>query len=603
MMRLSKPPDLVFNFKYTSFPDLRIITVLLIFTVFSVPFTETSFSNQSLFLSWIVVGGAITATIIGLLFLMKFLCEKRYGQSIPLSLIVLGGGALGGLKGASTEFFINLVAIGQAVPWDEMAVRAYSGSFLGVGLGFAFSLKATYSDEISKNYNKFHDENQRLTEEIATMGRELDLLRDESQDRILKKIIQNITPIATLDFLATDPEKNWRQISEALRVGLSKRVRQESYDLNYVGDKPLSIKEQIQKIFLLEKVNLHPRVLALVQFSTGASITYIDWNPQGSALQLLMNTFVSIIVTTYFRTLLRGRANPSKAFNLLIIWGVIFVNGSLYALVGFILWSKFDPFFQISLFFWHTFLVLTISSVSEIIQYMNVQKDLQENVYQDLIDKRRVMKDHLESQRNEISKHLHGFLITKIHSSATLLDNYAENGDFMSYRSELTKLLKEFTIEGLRSSLNRDVVSSDYFSNLLESWDGMIGISLQVPETLNLTVKKAQRIELAHVIEELISNAYRHGEAQQITITVRWLGDDTLEIEATDNGKGAVLPVKPGLGSKIFQMASDGNWSLRNNPSEGVHVKLIVQLYDPESQVGLTSAEHEDVDQPVGQTP
>lgn len=603
MMRLSKPPDLVFNFKYASFPDLKILVPLLVFTVFSVPFTEAELTETKLFLSWLRVGAIVTSVIIGLLFLMKFLCEKRYGQSIPLSLIVLGGGALGGLKGASTEFFINLVAIGDAFPWDEMAVRAYSGSFLGVGLGFAFSLKATYTREISKTYNKFHDENQKLSEEIATMGQELNLLRDETQGRILKKIIENIRPIGTLDFLAADPERNWRKISEALRIGLAKRVRQESYDLNYVGDKPLSIKEQIQRVFLLERVNLHPRVLALVQFSTGASITYIDWNPQGSALQLIINTFVSIIVTTYFRTLLRGRANPSKAFNLFIISGVIVVNGSLYALVGYVLWSKFDPLFQISLFFWHTFLVLTISSVSEIIQYMNVQKDLQKNVHQDLIDKRRVLKDHLESQRNEISKHLHGFLITKIHSSATLLDRYAEKGDFESYKSELTKLLSEFTIEGLQSSLNRDVVSPDYFSNLLESWDGMIGISLQVPETLSLAIKKTQRIELAHVIEELISNAYRHGEAQLITITVRWLDEDSLEIAATDNGKGAVLPVKPGLGSKIFEMASDGNWSLRNNPSEGVHVKLIVQLYEAESQVGPNSAEYEASVPPVGQTP
>ena len=27
MMRLSKPPDIVFNFKYTSFPDLKIIVL------------------------------------------------------------------------------------------------------------------------------------------------------------------------------------------------------------------------------------------------------------------------------------------------------------------------------------------------------------------------------------------------------------------------------------------------------------------------------------------------------------------------------------------------------------------------------------------------
>ena len=586
MMRLSKPPQLVFNFKYSIFPNLKVVSALLAFTVFSVPFSEASFSDQTVFFAWFWVGGAVTVVVIGVLFLMKNLLEKQYGPRIPLLVIVYGAGIIGGLKGASTEFLVNLVTLQDTYPWDEIAIRAYSGSFLGVGLAFAFCLKATYSADISDSYNKYHEENLLLAQEVATLGREIALVKEISTDRILENVVNNIRPLKTIDVLASDPKKNWRKISEALHIGLATRVRQESYDMHYVGDKPLTIKEQIQKVFLLEKVNLHPRVLALVQFSTGASITYVDWNPRNSILQLIINTFVSITVTTYFRTLLRNRVRPSRFFNLCIVSGVIIVNGSLYALVGYIFWSSFNLYFQISLFFWHTFLVLTISSVSEIIQHVNAQKELQLSVNQDLQDKKEILSKHLEYQTQEISKHLHGFLITKIHTSTTLLDNYAQKGDYESYRRELKQLLQEFTFDGLRSSLNRDVISSDYFAELPQSWEGLIEVSLKTPENLNPIIKKAQRIELAHVVEELISNAYRHGEAQLITIKMRWKDELNLEIVATDNGKGTVVPVKKGLGSKIFDSATDGNWSIRDIAYKGVEVKLAIRLYDLESQVG-----------------
>jgi glucose-6-phosphate-specific signal transduction histidine kinase len=278
------------------------------------------------------------------------------------------------------------------------------------------------------------------------------------------------------------------------------------------------------------------------------------------------------------------------------------VLGSLYALVGYLLWSDFDLIFQISVSFWHTFLILIISSVSEIIQYMEGQRDLQATVHQDLIDKKRVLRNHVENHRHEISKHLHGFLITKIHSSTSLLDRYAESGDFEGYRDEFSRLLSEFTIEGLQKSLNRDVINSEFFSALVDSWKGMIEVSLNAPENLHRDVRNTQRIELAHVIEELISNAYRHGEAQAITINIAWIDPAFFEIVARDDGQGTITPVKPGLGSKVFEAASRGNWSLRDIPYQGVEVRLTIELYEPDSQVALIPAEHEDADQPVGHT-
>ena len=602
-MGLSDRTDIVFSFKYTKAPNLKVASALLIFTIFSIPFSETTLSNQPLFVAWLGVGAFVTSIVIGFLFLANYLFTKRFGDKIPLALILATSGCIGGLKGASTEYLVNSIALYDPFPLDEIAIRAYSGSFLGVGLAFALSLKATYSHEIKQSFNKYRLQNQKLAEEVATLAREIKTLKESSTDRILEKIVRNISPIKSIDVLADEPEKNWRKISEALRIGLAKRVREESYDLNYLGDKPPSIKRQIQQIFFLKKVNLYPKVLALVQFSTGASITYVDWNPRNSFLQLILNTVVSIVVTTFFRNLLTRRANPTKIFNFGIISGVILVNGSLYALVGYIFWSKFDPIFQISLFFWHTFLVLTISSVSEIIQYMSAQRHLQESVHQDLIDKKRVFTEHLENLRHEISKHLHGYLVTKIHTTATSLDDLAEKGDFESYRRELSQLLDEFTIDGLRASLVRDVINPEYFSSLIDSWSELIRISIQAPDNLNQIVRNAQRVELAHVIEELVSNAYRHGEASSIRIEITWLDETNLEIVATDNGRGTISPVKQGLGSRIFAAASDGNWSLRDIPYQGVEVRLAIILYTIESQVGLIPEEHEDAVQPASHTP
>jgi two-component sensor histidine kinase len=70
--------------------------------------------------------------------------------------------------------------------------------------------------------------------------------------------------------------------------------------------------------------------------------------------------------------------------------------------------------------------------------------------------------------------------------------------------------------------------------------------------------------DLGEVIEELVSNSMRHGKAQKITLRVRKAGDKDIEITATDNSTIAPPEVQSryGLGTRIFNLASDGRWSL-----------------------------------------
>jgi hypothetical protein len=62
----------------------------------------------------------------------------------------------------------------------------------------------------------------------------------------------------------------------------------------------------------------------------------------------------------------------------------------------------------------------------------------------------------------------------------------------------------------------------------------------------------------------------RHGKAQKIDLRVRKAGYKDIEITATDNATIAPPEVQSryGLGTRIFNLASDGRWSLERVESQ-----------------------------------
>jgi two-component sensor histidine kinase len=70
--------------------------------------------------------------------------------------------------------------------------------------------------------------------------------------------------------------------------------------------------------------------------------------------------------------------------------------------------------------------------------------------------------------------------------------------------------------------------------------------------------------DIGQVIEELISNSIRHGRSQKIDLKLMRAGNGNIDITAVDD---ATIPPpesisKNGLGTRIFNLASDGRWSI-----------------------------------------
>jgi two-component sensor histidine kinase len=105
--------------------------------------------------------------------------------------------------------------------------------------------------------------------------------------------------------------------------------------------------------------------------------------------------------------------------------------------------------------------------------------------------------------------------------------------------------------------LQREIASRLY------PWRGLLDITLHIDQEV-ASLRNSRVRDIGQVIEEMISNSIRHGRARKIDLRVICSGAKDIEIIATDN---AVIPPqksqpRSGLGTRIFNLASDGRWSL-----------------------------------------
>jgi two-component sensor histidine kinase len=162
---------------------------------------------------------------------------------------------------------------------------------------------------------------------------------------------------------------------------------------------------------------------------------------------------------------------------------------------------------------------------------------------------------------------IHGKIITRLAATSLKLESAAEADDEKAFDETIQSLLV------LLSSPDSDFdeISMDLETELtsrLDPWVGLLKINLYIAPDLK-SVRNSRVREMGEVVEELISNSIRHGKAKQIDLQVRSSGESDVEITATDDSIFAPsqLEERPGLGTRIFNLASDGRWSISRDGS------------------------------------
>lgn len=174
----------------------------------------------------------------------------------------------------------------------------------------------------------------------------------------------------------------------------------------------------------------------------------------------------------------------------------------------------------------------------------------------------------IASQQTLIMNHrwavyVHGKIQTRISSSALAIKQAQLKGD----ASELFAVVKNL-LELLDAPLKEFLSPSRNLENEIEvrlaPWKGLVDFEVFIQPVLAKLENPWVRVT-GEVIEELISNSVRHGQANYIRLEVWSTGQKAIHLRAEDNSEISPQSNKlnqGGLGTTIFNAASLGRWSL-----------------------------------------
>lgn len=172
---------------------------------------------------------------------------------------------------------------------------------------------------------------------------------------------------------------------------------------------------------------------------------------------------------------------------------------------------------------------------------------------------------------------IHGKILTRLAATALKLETATISGDLQTFNSAVDSLLKLLSSPDAEFEQEETDLDTEVNSRL-DPWLGLLDVELHIDHEL-MKVRNERVRELGEVIEEIISNSMRHGKAQKVNLRVVKSGDREIQIIAIDDATIAPpdFQGRYGLGTRIFNLASDGRWSITRVQS-GTEFKLTMAI-------------------------
>jgi signal transduction histidine kinase len=192
-----------------------------------------------------------------------------------------------------------------------------------------------------------------------------------------------------------------------------------------------------------------------------------------------------------------------------------------------------------------------------------------------------IEKKTVSSERNRISLELHDHVANKL---AVLLQQVRNK---KITEIEITNDLNEITqdVRYLSHALS-PLNESEDFEDTLREWalhlQNKTGIKIHVDSSILLNrIKGNQLLHLFRIIQEAVSNAIKHGQANNVFIQFSELeGQFIIGIE--DDGKGFNSNIQnTGLGLKHMRARAtyiNAELIIQSNPNQGTYIQLILKL-------------------------
>ena len=500
--------------------------------------------------------------------------RRGHAPKLTFALLVLLSGTGGGIEFAVAILSARLFGLNPEISiFHYMAVGFFSKTmWLPIN---AFLVSSILS---------FREQREELLQRVNTLSRIsfrqnglAQKVRDIVEDEVMRDLhwsratvhAKFQSSIESKDGVALDPQFLKKYANEELRT-----ISHELWAQSAKKTMPPSTtgKRSIKSMWELFQLGIHlppfdVRIYCLIYASGVIPLLSKDSN---SSVGFLVAPF--LIISFYLLMVLGEKLYERFSHLSPIIYTIrlavaVYLPFYLFSLLfrGADFWSVPHPIsFQVSIFLLVTLVAIlttlskaTIYSHQQIIQVLSrtsKSKKVQVNL----------AAIEIAAVSREWAKYIHGNLQSRLLAAAAILEGSVDGINVPLKEAaviEATRIMSG-DFEAPDSS-NRSLLDEINFQ--VAHWRDLIEI--EIDYTLEKDPAWVSANDFGTVVEQTVANAFRHGQATKIVISIHLNNDGWVECNFTDNGNGMATGDRhPGLGSSIFGSLAWGNWSLKPGP-------------------------------------
>jgi hypothetical protein len=518
---------------------------------------------QDLNPAWIAssVIAFIPPFLIGIAYKVFFLNNSPDKSRPALNLIVAA------MAGASRNLSVGALDIVFGADEDPLWLfRLVGGSVIGVAIFMIWSLSQGTTGEYNRALKKLSKIQSQLAKTRETLPEMVEEVNESIQSRTRLAVLPQFEAIEA----ALGESRSADLALGKLRETLSEKVRPILLELSETAPepfKPRDIETMTKLDYTLPKKYRLRESISIIPATLSQAIGYSFWLSlffgfNGVLLALVtMSIYAITLLGLKFLVPREQEFTRTDATLLTIAFGAISSSGTVFFL-GTLNVSQIE-FIAIS-----GISVFSGILAPVIITHTNAraerQKQIEQSISNELIS---IAKQNaLFAQRVWLFRKrwlllLHGTVQSALTAAVTRLQGQPEINEFTVQMVKQDLMRAEQAING---DVQKQVVFSSTIDEIIELWRGICNVSIQVSERAKRAMERNLDTSFCanEIIKEAISNAVRHGSANNAKISIDRLFDDLLEVTVTNDGATPKSSTREaGIGSEMLDEICF-SWSL-----------------------------------------
>ena len=497
---------------------------------------------------WIIVSLIGAAVIVVVLAAAHFtLFRHRESSPVPMWWVVVLGAVAGISRSAVTVWLTQTWGLTE-VDLSYAAIRLASGALLGGAVlplaAVAVSVFSTYRS-------------QRRTLEVELRNLEVERMRESGRTEVLREA------------LVAETESELARAAASVSADDARAVSHRMWESTPVPPDPRVRWTQVVRVAFTH--NPYPTFLVVVVWTIAAFGSLV---PSMGLLQALVQMGLSIAGIVGLFAFGRWMTDRFPRAATAVLFLVIALMAAWTGVVAPII-AGTDPgelrgAFLAATALWVPLLVVTSGLVVSAVKSSDeVVQRLREAIE---VEQIAVAAEQAETARiqQELATILHGSVQSRLLAAAAII---RQPGPLMGDERDAQEALQG-VLSVMHRKLDEERSLADDVTETVGAWIPLMQVTVIGSET---PVQPATQSTIVQVIEEGLSNAYRHGGASKVRVVIE-ADDNCAWIRIEDNGTGVPIHSSPGLGSALLDSLAPGAWSLKRTADGWTVLQVPVPL-------------------------